>query len=611
MLVLAGPGSGKSRVLTTRVAKLIADTPDRSFRVLAVTHTNRAADKMTARVGALVPKHERRAVIGTLHSFCMQMLQQHGSHIDINPYFSIYSLESDRQEFLRDAIRQMGMSRDNVRILSTIDKLKAQLVPPEGCARYFRDPADGKRVEIAYKAYEAALEKANVFDFGSLIAQAHRLITTYPGIAFRYQKTYRYWMIDEFQEVTEAQYELIRSLAGESFRNIFAVADDDQVSDQWNGAGHRRIRQFRVDYGPEELRLPTNYRCPPGIVAAANQLLMHNIERASSKRSLQAGTTDLRYLSDPQIRLLRYPSDDAEAAGIAHDIAGIERSQFGGVAVFARTRALLERLQAALSERNVPAEIAQRRDEFRAAQFQWMSAVLRQALRPLNRSALEMLTGAFNRWFFTDVHVEDVISASDLTGRSFLTEWALAAIDAARENTQAMELADLAAQCGNAPAHFRVFIDGVLRKVSNREEISCDIEEDRVAWHDLEQNIEKAVGNNASLEQFLEQLAILSKESPVGKGRVTLMTIRGSSSREFDDVYVIGLAEEVLPNFQSVRAGENSAEMEEERRNCFVAITRGRERLCLSYAGSYRGLEKRPSRFVAEMVLVPPDEAAQ
>lgn len=610
MFVLAGPGSGKTRVLTTRVAKLLADTPDRSFRVLALTFTNKAADEMSARVTTLVPEQERRALIGTFHSFCMQMLQQHGSHIGINPDFAIYSLESDRQELLRDAVRQAGLSNDDIRLLSTIDKLKAQLTPPEGCARYFRDSSVGQRVELVYKAYEAALTLANALDFGSLIAQAHRLITIYPGIAVRYRKTYAYWMFDEFQDTTDGQYRLIRALAGDDFRNVFAVADDDQIIYQWNGASYQQIQRFRADYGPQELQLPTNYRCPPGIVAAANHLVLHNVQRTATKRPLEAGKTALRYPSDQHIRLLRYTTDDAEAAAIASGIASIDRNRWGEVAVLARTRALLEKLQSALTEQHVSAAISQRRDDFRSPQFLWLAAVLRQTLRPLDRRALEILSGAFNRWFGTDTRVDHIIAASELSERSFLDEWAAAAKAAAPEGTDAGELAELAARCGKEPVRFRTFIDAVLQKLSNDNDATSDIAEDRAAWTDLARNIGKTIGRDAPLEQFLQELAIRSKEPPVDSRAVTLMTIHGAKGKEFDHVYVVGLAEDVLPSFQSVKAGENSAEMEEERRNCFVAITRAREWLCLSYADSYRGWSKRPSRFLTEMGLTLPTQSA-
>ncbi|MBX4952745.1 ATP-dependent helicase [Rhizobium binae] len=611
MFVLAGPGSGKTRVLTTRVAKLLADTPDRSFRVLALTFTNKAADEMSGRVIALVPDQERRALIGTFHSFCMQMLQQHGSHIGINPDFAIYSLDIDRQEILRDAIKQARLAADDIRLLSTIDKLKSQLIQPAGSAGYFRNPSDGARVEQVYTAYEAALTQANALDFGSLIAQAYRLVTSFPGIAARYRKTYAYWMFDEFQDTTDGQYRLIHALAGDDFKNVFAVADDDQIIYQWNGASYQQIQRFRADFSPQELQLPTNYRCPPAIVAAANHLVVHNFQRTTAKQPLEAGKTSLRYPNEEHIRVLRFSTDEVEAASIADGISNIERSRWGEVAVLARTRYMLDKLQAALTHKRVTAVISQRRDDFRSPQFLWLAATLRQAVRPLDRRALEILTGAFNRWFCTDTRVDLIITASELTERSFLDEWAVAVKAALGDNPDAIELADLAAKLGKEPTRFRSFIEAVLAKIPAQDEESSDIAEDRAAWSDLTRNIGKTIGRDAPLEQFLQELAIRSKEAPVGNNTVTLMTIHGAKGKEFDHVYVVGLAEDILPSFQSLKAGENSAEMEEERRNCFVAITRAREWLCLSYADSYRGWAKQPSRFLKEMGIILPDQPAQ
>lgn len=601
MFVLAGPGSGKTRVLTTRVAKLLADAPDRSFRVLALTFTNKAADEMSGRVTALVPEQERRALIGTFHSFCMQMLQQHGSHIGINPDFAIYSLDVDRQEILRDAIRQAGLAADDIRLLSTIDKLKSQLVLPAGSARYFREPSDGARVERVYAAYEVALTQTNALDFGSLIAQAYRLVTSFPGIAARYRKTYAYWMFDEFQDTTDGQYRLIRALAGDDFKNVFAVADDDQIIYQWNGASYQQIQRFRADFSPQEIQLPTNYRCPPAIVAAANHLVVHNLQRTAAKQPLEAGKTSLRYPDEQHIRVLRYSSDEVEAAAIADGISKIDRACWGEVAVLARTRYMLERLQAALTQKLVNAVISQRRDDFRSPQFLWLAAVLRQALRPLDRRALEILAGAFNRWFGTDTRVDLVITATELTERSLLDEWAAEVKTRLSDNTDAIALVDLATKLGKEPSRFRSVIEAILAKIPAQDDESSDIAEDRAAWSDLVRSIGKTIGRDAPLEQFLQELAIRSKEAPVGNSTVTLMTIHGAKGKEFDHVYVVGLAEAILPSFQSLKAGENSPEMEEERRNCFVAITRAREWLCLSYADSYRGWAKQPSRFLSEM----------
>ena len=609
LFVLAGPGSGKTRVLTTRVAKLLAETPEKSFRVMALTFTNKAADEMATRVEAFVPDQQNRATIGTFHSFCMQMLQQHGSHIGINPNFAIYSLEADRADLLKEAIMENGLSADDERFLGTIDKLKARLIQPDGSAKLFRDAGVGERVEQVYRAYENALSRANALDFGSLIAQAYRLISTYPGVAIHYRRAYTYWMFDEFQDTTDGQYRLIKALAGEAFRNVFAVADDDQIIYQWNGASYQQIQRFRADFQPTEIQLPTNYRCPPSIVAAANQLVVHNTQRTASKQPLEAGKTTLLYPDGQHVSLMRYTSEEAEAAGVATGIAAIDPAKRGEVAVLARTRALLERMQKALTDANVPAAIAQRRDDFRSAQFLWLAAALRLASRPLDRRALDALTGAFNRWFNSDIWSDNIAAAAEISSRSLLAEWANAA--ATVDDDQANTLVGLALALEQQPTAFRNFMAKFLEMVpADAPDTDSDIQEDRAAWVSLFRSINQVVGRHAPLEQFLQELALRSKEPPVGPNAVTLMTIHSAKGKEFDHVYVIGLAEDVLPSFQSVKAGENSAEMEEERRNCFVAITRAREWLCLSYADRYRGWAKQPSRFLGEMGLTLPVAAS-
>ncbi|SDF50010.1 ATP-dependent helicase [Thalassobaculum litoreum] len=602
LFVLAGPGSGKTRVLTTRVAKLLAKSPEKSFRVMALTFTNKAADEMATRIEAFVPEQQHRAKVGTFHSFCMQMLQQHGSHIGINPDFAIYSLQSDRVDLLRDAIRESGLNSDDDRFLSAIDKLKARLIQPEGSAKRFRDSASGERIEQVFRAYEAALSRANALDFGSLIAQAYRLISTYPGVAVHYRRTYAYWMFDEFQDTTDGQYRLIKALAGDSFRNIVAVADDDQIIYQWNGASFQQIQRFRADFQPTEIQLPTNYRCPPSIVAAANQLVVNNTQRTMSKKPLEAGKTTLLYPDGQHIRLTRYSSEEEETIGVATEISKIETSQLGEVSVLARTRALLERMLKGLADADVPAAIAQRRDNFRSPQFLWLSSALRLAARPLDRRALDALTGAFNRWFDTAILSDDVASAAEISSRSLLSEWAASVSSVGGERVEA--LASIAMRLSSHPSTFRDAITNSLEQfLQESAEDSSDLEEDRAAWTALVRSIGQSIGRDAQLEQFLQELALRSKEPPVVPNTVTLMTIHSAKGKEFDHVYVIGLAEDVLPSFQSVKAGEQSPEMEEERRNCFVAITRARERLCLSYADRYRGWAKKPSRFLQEMGL--------
>jgi DNA helicase-2/ATP-dependent DNA helicase PcrA len=339
--------------------------------------------------------------------------------------------------------------------------------------------------------------------------------------------------------------------------------------------------------------------------------VVHNQQRTIAKQPLEAGKTALKYPDEQHIHVLRYSTDEVEAASIAEGIAKVGHARWGEVAVLARTRYMLEKLQSALTQKQVNAVISQRRDDFRSPQFLWLAAVLRQALRPLDRRALETLTGAFNRWFGTDARVDLIFTAAELTERSLIDEWAVAVKDGIGDDINGNAIVDLAESFAKEPARFRHFIDKVLTMIPAQDDEASDIAEDRAAWADLVRSIGKTIGRDAPLEQFLQELALRSKEAPVGSDTVTLMTIHGAKGKEFDHVYVVGMAEDILPSFQSLKAGENSAEMEEERRNCFVAITRAREWLCLSYADNYRGWNKKPSRFLSEMGFVLPEQPVQ
>jgi DNA helicase-2/ATP-dependent DNA helicase PcrA len=600
MFVLAGPGSGKTKVLTTRIARLLNDSPDDSFRVLALTFTNKAADEMLNRVLELVPEFERRIVIGTFHSFCMQLLQQHGSHIGIKPDFAIYSLDSDRKEILKDVMKQLGIRADISPYLGMIDKLKSRLILPKDCSKDFPDKEKGKIVEAIYNGYEAALLDANALDFGSLIANSYRLVSEFPGIGLQIRRAYRYWLFDEFQDTNDGQYRFVRTLAGDKFRNIFSVADDDQIIYQWNGASFQQIQRFRADYSPDEIQLPTNYRCPPIIVDLANQLVTHNQDRTTGKKPLKAGKTKLAYPVSEHVKVCSYQSEELEADGIAAAIAQESKSLLGGTAVLARNRALLENILKALSNREVDAAIAQRRDDFVSSCFVWLNSILTLLTRPLDKHVFETVVSAYNRWFDTSVNFDDICVAAELSSRTYFDEWSQSVLQL--DGSHGKDIVRVAVEISANRSRYRSLVEAVLKHVEFVGE-NEDVEEDRAAWTDLSRAIHRSVGADVKLEQFLQELSMRSKEPPVKPNTVTLMTIHAAKGREFDRVFVAGLAEGILPSFQSIKAGDNSSEMEEERRNCFVAITRTRERLCLTYSAVYRGYRKKPSRFLSEMGL--------
>ena len=611
MLVLAGPGSGKTQVLTCRIARLLDSYRERSFRVLALTFTNKAADEMKTRVADFVPGLEERATIGTFHGFCGQILRQHGVHVDIRPDFTIYSQEADRRAVLEDGLRRAAskgrpVGIEDVRYLGLIDRLKSLLVAPEDAEQRLSSFHDRVRIAVAYEAYEEELRRLNVLDFNSLILGAYRLTKTYPAIAARYRRSYPYWLLDEFQDTNDAQYRLIESLAGGQFTNVFAVADDDQIIYQWNGASFRQIQRFRTDFAAEVIQLPTNYRCPPAIVDAANKLVSYNVNRAVSKKPLQAGKALLKFPEPEHIQVREFETQDGEAAGIATEISTRGPGEWGQIAVLARTRALLDTIRVALKRCDVPAVVAQRRDDFLSPEFRWWVACLVQTARPLDRRNINVLVGAYNRFAEIDIDVNQVTSDAEATGKSYVDTWLETTrqftFDARRE-----ELLGVVGRLTAEPGAAKGLVDTVVELFEGSigsGEVNEDLVEDLKAWREISRDIALHVGRDAPLDQFLQELQLRSKEPSPQSGTVTLMTVHGAKGREFDVVYLIGLAEDILPSFQSRRKGGESAEMEEERRNCFVGITRAKECLVVSRAREYRGWPKEPSRFLVEMELV-------
>lgn len=608
LLVLAGPGSGKTQVLTCRIARLLDGARDKNFRILALTFTNKAADEMKDRVAGFVPGLEERANIGTFHSFCGQVLRQHGVHLGINPDFAIYALDDDRRAVFEDALRRAAakgkpVTPDDVRYLSLIDRMKARLIEPKDAEGRLTRFEDRGRIALTYQLYEDELRRVNALDFNSLIFEAHRLMVAFPAIAARYRRSHPYWLIDEFQDTNDAQYRFVRAMAGDEFRNVFAVADDDQIIYQWNGASFRQIQRFRADYASELIQLPTNYRCPPAIVEAANRLVAYNVNRTTAKKPLVAGKTELRYPPEQHIQHREFGTDQEEAEGIAQEIADHGSTHWGQITVLTRTRALLEKMHTALQQKGVPAIIAQRRDDFLSPEFRWLVACLKQAVRPLDARNMTVLIEAFNRIGGIAVTVDQVVTDAAATGRSYLATW-LDAAGGEMGSSPKTKLLDLIGRIANDPSGARKAIEEILtefERASTGAENESDLAEDLTAFREISRDIAKHIGRNVPLDQFLQELQLRSKEPSPKPGTVTLMTIHGAKGREFDFVYVVGLAEDVMPSYQSRQKGDSSPEMEEERRNCFVAITRAKECLVLSRADYYRGWQKQPSRFLIEM----------
>jgi len=604
VLVLAGPGAGKTRVLTTRISKLLDESPDKKFRVLALTFTTKAATEMLERVQYLVPEAaEARTFIGTFHAFCAQILGQHGSHIGIQPDFGICDQPGDRRGLLTDAIHEAvkngeQLSDEDILWLDTIDRMKARVISPEKAASQNNNP----RMVRAYELYEAKLRSENLMDFNGLILDACRLLAEKPAVAKRIRDTYPYWLLDEFQDTSPAQYWLMHYLSGGVFKNIFAVADEDQIIFQWAGASYSQIEKFREKYKPVLIQLVENHRCPPEIVQIANRLVAYNTQRIPEKKLTLAA----RKLPTGAMSLKTFETDIEEQDFLASELLSKGPKYWGKSAILGRTRALLEPTLAYLKNKEVKAVILQRRDNFVSPQFVWLQMCLDQVLRPLDKRVFTVFVNSANS--ITDIELDPLllISEAEASGHSFLEHWATEVQKT--ESSVANVLGNLAIDIVRSRQDWdkvvKKAIPVLLKTAPVSEDAVSDVTEDHTAWTNCIKEIRLEKGGYLELTDVVQGLALRSKEPPRDPDAVALLTIHASKGLEFDNVYVIGLAEQEMPSWQSLKKGDTSSEMEEERRNCFVAITRTKEQLTLSWAKNYRGWKRSPSRFLTEMGLL-------
>ncbi len=598
-LVLAGPGSGKTRVLTARIARLLHESQPRKFRVLALTFTTKAANEMKERVQLLVPDQVERCFIGTFHAFCATVLRQHGSHIGLQPDFNIYSEDADRRAVLVDAADAAGLSLDRPDdFIKLITRLKQDLIIPEKTAERYKDADVGARVAALYAAYEEAMRRENRMDFDGLILETCRLVAKTEAVAQRLRQTYPYWLIDEFQDTSRAQYRMLRAMAKPDFQNIFAVADDDQIIYQWAGASYRQLEQYREHFNPTLIQLVENHRCPASVVAAANLLVAHNTQRTPNKSPLVPKRPD-----GPQaITLMTFDDDAAEAEGIATSIAAQDVATRKDTAVIARGRAQLTKIAEVLQTKSIKAVVAERRGRFVSPQFVWLQACLELAQHPADRRMFLLAAEAAERTLEAGVVPETIADEAEAAGISYLEQWAQSLTPTeplgAAMKTLATTLIDARGTWKSAVSNM---IAAILTAATAEGVVALDVEEDHGAWRAAELEIRKEKNGDPDLAEFLQGLALRSKTPPQHPDAVSLLTVHASKGLEFDHVYVVGLAESVFPSFQSVEKGDTSAEMEEERRNCFVAVTRTKKTLVLSRASRYRGWQKQPSRFLTEM----------
>ena len=606
LLVLAGAGSGKTRVIAYRIAWLTGEQGVSPRNLLAVTFTNKAAGEMARRVEALLlPVGLKAPLIATFHSACVRILRQHGRHIGLPPHFVIYD-EDDRESLVKECMKEMDLA-DRATTPGTVTQRisywKNHMMDVDAARQRSRGPWEEK-IALVFGRYEDRLRAVGAVDFDDLLLKTVKLYEEVPEAVAWYRGLWRHVLVDEYQDTNRAQYRIIRLLTGEH-RNVCVVGDPDQSVYRWRGADIRNILDFEQDYpGTRVVKLEQNYRSTRRILSLASAVIDHNRQRKD--KTLWTENAE----GDPP-KVYRAWDEHEESNFVAQTILGLrgEGVPWNGVAVFYRTNAQSRVLEDALRRARIPYGIVGGVRFYERKEIRDALAYVRLAVNPADDVA-------FRRATQTPVRGIGPATLARLdearAGRALLAvaaEPPAAITGKARRGLEdfAALIRGLADRRGaTAPP---AFIDQLLDATGYREALRVERSPEAEArLENLEELIAAAedymhADPSPTLEGFLDGIALMADidELKDEGARVTLMTLHSAKGLEFPAVFLTGMEEGVFPHARSMN---DEDEIEEERRLCYVGVTRARERLYLSYALHRRihgyGVGE-PSRFLREI----------
>jgi DNA helicase-2/ATP-dependent DNA helicase PcrA len=608
LLILAGPGSGKTRVVTRRAAHL-ACTVARPREILAITFTNKAAREMRERVEAL--DVEPGMTLCTFHALCAKLLRWHHDRAGIAKNFTIFDRD-DRRKALADAIERCGLSTTNwspAAIEQDVSRAKNAMLSPAEFAAQNTDWRLGTVARV-YEAYEKRLSELEALDFDDLLMRMALLLERDSALREDLEHRYRYVLIDEYQDTNAAQYRIARLLTQEH-KNICATGDPDQSIYGWRGADIGNILSFERDYpGAKVVRLEQNYRSTKRILSAADALIASNLQRKA--KSLWTEND-----AGAPVAVNEYESGDEEAIAVADDIASqISRGTSAGqIAVFYRVNSLSRTLEEALLRRGISYQVARGVEFYNRKEIKDVLAYLRVLVNPSDEVSLLRIINTPARGI-GDTTADRLVELAKAIGKRVMDvladDVALAQLGRAAGKVRefAALLVHLRAALDQPPAAALEFVmshSGLRAMHHGRRDV------DDAPAANLDELVSAAAAFSqeqpeAKLMDWLEHAALVSDVDAVDDERqkVTLMTLHAAKGLEFDIVYIVGLEEGLLP-FQR-RDGDGGriiSDVEEERRLCFVGMTRARRRLTLSLARfrMTRGVTQRTVRspFLAEI----------
>lgn len=595
LLVVAGPGSGKTRVLTERIRTLL-ENDDEHFRVLALTFTNKAANEMAERLES-VPGISERAFIGTLHSFCTEVLANRGKSVGINGLPNIFDSYQDRKLVLEDAIAQIPELRSELAGLESKDRSmrlddwlrsiaerKNNLVLPT--------MVKDQRLQRLYIEYDAQLRASNAIDFDDLLLLSYRLFQERPKVADFYRRQYKYICIDEAQDLNECQYRVLRALCGEDYFNLMMVGDPKQAIFMWNGAHPKYLDLFAKDFKADTIELKENFRSARSIVTAAKQLdPQYTVDGVLALDGLveveccEDEIDEAQFVLD-KIEELREKNHQDVEVPIAYE----------SCAIIGRSRFAFREIEKLFKEHNVPfykktSGSGVRSESSIVSQFE---IALRMLANPRDRLHLGML---LQEWNVPD-SIEDFLGkleTKNLTGETLFHHLESHSSDHSQPIFDSLKAINWAATGFRLPDALDV-IEQTAEDYEDAERalVMEDTREWRKHWN-YYLRAERGAGQN--VQGFLSQLALGTTQQPREDG-VALLTVHSSKGMEFDVVFMVAMNEGTFPDFRA-----KNESLTEEQRNAFVAVTRSRRLLFLTYPQSKLmpwGDHKRqePSRYI-------------
>lgn len=590
VLILAGAGSGKTRVLTTRIAHLMKNKGVHPSNILAITFTNKAANEMKERVEETIDSDVKDMWITTFHSCCVRMLRKDINRIGYNRSFVIYD-SSDQVTLVKDCLKELNLSDKSFEpkvVISYISGAKDKLLSPKEYKDMHRNDGRMSKIADVYTLYQDRLKRNSALDFDDLIIKTVELLKNEESVLAYYRNKFRYIMVDEYQDTSKAQYEFIKLLAKEH-QNICVVGDDDQSIYGWRGADIRNILEFERDYDDVHVvKLEQNYRSTQVILDAANTVISNNIERKRKKLwSEQKEGEKIK---------IQVTSDEIEEADfVADNIWRIHRKKnkpFKDFAVLYRANAQARAIEDALNRSQIPYNIYGGTKFYERKEIKDLVAYLRVLQNVQDDISLKRIINVPKRGIGlrTIEKIEDRASLKQESIFSVLLDVDTNSDISTKARANINGFVDLVGTLRVIKDAYSVskLIEKVLDVTGYLDELEKDKNEDAQDRIDnLKEFISIAIefensSEEKDLETFLTNVALTSTESDDEENdRVSLMTIHTSKGLEFPVVHLVGMEEGLFPISRAVRSMSES-DIEEERRLCYVGITRAKKELFMT-----------------------------